>query len=563
MDARRTFLKQTLGAGLGLACDTTPGSRIRLVQQALAQGNTPEAMIVSTTAPTAIRSGLQIMREGGSAADAAIATAFSQIAICAGCWVSYAGRMTATYFDASTKKLHSLNACYDAPLAEVDPFSIPRPPTPTGRSVLVPGFMAGMESLHDKFGKAQFAKLFQPAIQIANEGIPLTRQMARLIKGKEKVLTRFPEGRKVFHNDAGRLHAQGELFHQKELAKTLEQVAKLGAQYMYQGEWGERLVQVAQREGGRISLEDLANYKPTWTEPLTTSLRSGVTIAGLPTPNRGCPVAIACLNLADHAGLSDLGHFTESVEALDRVLKIQMASRLIYVQRGRDALAEVLGKKALSLNDFADQSLGKKLWKIIQSDRWQLLLNRLSGKQPKRSEHSDSIVAVDSQGNVITMIHTINTAGWGQTGLFVDGVSIPDSGANQQGGIAEAGPGGRVPDHGPPLIAMKNGAPILAGCATGSGNVNASWQNFVNVLFYDMTPQQASDVPNFYNQTFETKSLSHEFAEKAKAAGVPIQLKPNFGGFEMGFWTGIRLDPTTGTIEGGKIRKLNGIVASY
>ena len=560
MNHRRAFLQQSICSGLGIVA----GSNLLAANQYLSSASKKsKAMIVATTSPASIRSGLESMRAGGSAADSVLTTALSQIAVCAGCWVSYAGRMTATYFDAKSSTVHTLNACYDAPRNESDPMSIPSQPNPSGRNVLVPGFMAGVEALHAKFGQRPFKELFQPSIKLAGDGFTLSRNLANLIRGKQKVLTRYEEGRRVFNKAQGKLFEAGDHFKQPLLANTLQNVAQHGADYMYEGAWGQKLVKLVQREGGKLSLKDLKQYSPTWSKPLTTELGNGLAVCGLPEPNRGCPIAIAALNLAANAKLAEHGHYSKSHEALRRILKIETAVRVINWDRGRKLLCESIGKKDLSRNDFADPELGARLWTMIESDKWEKLLNQLRPPQPNTSEHSDAVVAVDEKGNVAAILHTINTAGWGTTGMFVDGVSIPDSGANQQLGVAEAGPGGRIVDHGPPMIALKDGHPVLAGSATGSGNVNASWQNFIDVLLYGMKVQEAADSPNFYRNTFEARALDADFVKKASDAGIPVNTKAQFGGFELGFWAGIGIDPETHEMNAGKIRKLDGISAEY
>jgi len=569
--SRRDFLIRSVAAGgvvssaggrFGVALPS-PASAEDERAPAQSRKEEPQAMLVATMSPAAIRSGVEVMRRGGSAADAVLTTALSQIARCAGCWVSYAGRMTAVYFDAESGRVHALNACYDAPRNENDPQSIPRQPTPSGRTVLVPGFMAGVSALHERHGKLSFSDLFQPAIAVAQDGIPLSRQMANLIRGKSTVLTRFATGRTVFTKDGQQLVDAGDLFRQPQLAKTLTGVATHGAAYMYQGEWAEKFVRAVRAESGKITLDDLARYQPTWTEPLQTQLGDGIRVCAIPSPNRGGPLALACLNLANHAQLHEHGHFTESVESLDRILRIEEASRVIARVRGRRLLADHLGEDELTIDDFADPRIGRRLWRTIQTPAWSQIIDRLNTRLPATSEHSDAVVAVDRAGNVAAILHTINTAGWGTTGLFVEGVSIPDSGAAQQAAIAEAGPGGRIADYGPPMIAMKDGVPILAGSATGSGNVYASWQNFVNVLQYRMNPQEAADTANFYRGTFERASLKQAFVAQARDAGIALKLKSRFGGYEMGFWCGLGIDAETRGVQAGKIRKLDGIAVGF
>ena len=202
--------------------------------------------IVSTTGPVAIRAGLDAMRRGGTAADAVLTTALAQIVLAGGSWVSFAGRMTMVYYDAETGAVYAMNACYDAPLNENDPLSIPRSGTPSGRSVLVPGFMAGVQEMHDRHGALPFKELFDPAIKLAEEGFKLDGGMGRLIANRENVLRRLPDTRAVFVKDNGDFYKTGDLFRQPVLAETLHNVAEHGAAYMYTGPWAEHFVDVVQ-----------------------------------------------------------------------------------------------------------------------------------------------------------------------------------------------------------------------------------------------------------------------------------------------------------------------------
>jgi gamma-glutamyltranspeptidase / glutathione hydrolase len=99
----------------------------------------------------------------------------AQIALNAGATVSYAGILTAVYYDAKSGKVYSLNASWNRPRNEADPLSIPSQGTASGRSALVPGFMAGVQALHERFGRRPFAELFEPALWLADHGFPLPR----------------------------------------------------------------------------------------------------------------------------------------------------------------------------------------------------------------------------------------------------------------------------------------------------------------------------------------------------------------------------------------------------
>ena len=517
-----------------------------------------QALIVGTTGPRAIRAGMDVLERGGSAVDAALTTALLQTTLCAGCWVSFAGRMTAVVFDAETGEVHALNACYDAPRDEDDPLSIPRQPTPSGRTVLVPGFMAGVGALHERFGRLGFAELFAPSIALAEEGFALTPNLERLIGGKREVLLRTEGGRRVFLNAEEELHRAGETFRQLDLAHTLRRTAEEGAGHFYTGEWAKRFVAAVQAEGGRLSLEDLAAYRPRWERPASATFR-GTTVYGLPTPNRGGPSTVLALGLAERAGLYGDNHFSTSAEALRRLAAIEQGIALTWSQRGRRALTEVFPATAgLWRNHHGDREANDALWEALMSPRWVEVLGVARG-EASRDDHSDAVVAVDRDGNVVALIHTINTAGWGTTGLFVGGVSIPDSGASQQGAMAAVGPGGRMPDHGVPLIGLRDGRPVLASSACGSGNVQASWQNAIQILGYGRTPAEVADGPHLYGGRVRSADYPAEHVRRVRELGFDLGTVERFGNFEKGYWVGATLDPETGLLRAACLRQVDGI----
>jgi len=121
-----------------------------------------------------------MLKAGGSAADAALTTVLAQVALTAGGAVSYAGIFTAVYYDAGSKKVYSPNASWNTPKDETDPRSIPSQGIASGRTALVPGFMAGVQALHDRFGRRPFAELFGPSIWLAEKGLPATAHNRRL-----------------------------------------------------------------------------------------------------------------------------------------------------------------------------------------------------------------------------------------------------------------------------------------------------------------------------------------------------------------------------------------------
>jgi gamma-glutamyltranspeptidase len=251
--------KQDLSRYLVLQNGFDPELRKRVEPQRSATGS--RAMIAGTSEPLAVHAGLEVLRRGGNAADAALTTALAQVALSAGAAISYAGILTAVYYDAATGKVYTLNACYNTVLNEKDPLSIPGFGEHSGRTALVPGFMAGVQALHDRFGKLPFSMLFGAAIWIAENGVAVNAPVSFWISSQKNFITRLPEKKRVFTRPDGELYKSGDLFRQPELAATLRKVAAGGSAYMYKGEWARHFVDHVQREGGQMTLDDLATYR--------------------------------------------------------------------------------------------------------------------------------------------------------------------------------------------------------------------------------------------------------------------------------------------------------------
>ena len=226
---------------LTITCAAVAGDRpVRSQEPARAAphrclGEGREGLVVGLSGKQSVHAGAEILKQGGSAADAAMATAMSQIVEAAGSYVSFAGILSMVYYDASAHQYHYLNAGYNTPIDETDALSIPKADVaagtgvPSGRTALVPGFMAGVQAAHERFGKLPLARLFAPAIALAEEGIDIDPVFAAFIQYRRDVLGRLPETRRVFTRPDGAFYRRGDRFRQTELAATLRRVAEQGA----------------------------------------------------------------------------------------------------------------------------------------------------------------------------------------------------------------------------------------------------------------------------------------------------------------------------------------------
>src|SRR4030095_16141353 len=279
-----------------------------------------KGMVAVTHDAISARIVFEALQQGGSAADASLATSLAQIALDAGAPTSYAGILTMVYYDAASKKVYSLNAGYNTVLEEKDPLTIPGGGKPSGRTALVPGFFAGVQAAHDRFGKLPFASLFDPAIYLAEKGFVVDPVLG-WINMRKDVLSRLPETKRVFTKQDGEFYKAGDVFKQPQLAETLRKIAAQGTDYIYQGEWAKKLVAAVQSEGGKMTLADLKAYRPTWSEPLQTSYH-GYQVYSLGLPSIGGINTIEAFNLLEVADLKQHGHYTASPETLYEFIRI-------------------------------------------------------------------------------------------------------------------------------------------------------------------------------------------------------------------------------------------------
>jgi len=543
MDAQQAQQEQQAQQAQSTKWDLKPG--LRSLRE-YAQDNRG---IVVTTGPTETQQvGMDMLERGGSAVDAALASALARITHNMGWIVSFAGICMMVYYEASTGKVYSLNACFKTPLEEDDPLSIPRFGIPNARAVLVPGFMAGVQAAHDKFGKLPFADLFQPAIDIAENGFPLTSWMIDIIRDNWDVLGILPETRNIFlkrRYGLFRGYETGDLFIQPELAHTLRQVASQGAEYMYTGEWARHFVNIVQREGGRITLRDMDEYEPVWADPAQTTY-NGYDIHALGEPSLGAMNVVVAINMMEHADLMDLPHASELSEALYRLMYSSRVGEFFYAPYTPEILEAYIPEGDFSYEHRANKENARLIWDRIASGEWPEIERQIAQWGYSRPSHSEAIIAVDAQGNVAAVCHTINTDHWGNSGIFVDGVSIPGAGYFQQQLMDKIGPGTYLPDTTNPVLVLQNGLPVYASSCIGSDLHSATVQNLYNQLNFDMSMSESRATPKFQSVAWETalqqkvqyNQFSQNLLDAVQAMGLDILLV-NQGASE--YWIGLRI----------------------
>ena len=510
-----------------------------------------QGTIITTGPSQSQQIGMDMLERGGSAVDAALASALARITLDMGWIVSFAGIYLMVYYEAGTGKVYSLNACFKTPREEHNPLSVSRSAIPNGRAVLVPGFMAGVQAAHDRFGRLPLADLFQPAIDIAENGFPLAPWRLDTILENWSVLGILPETRNVFlkrRYGLFRGYKTGELFVQPELAHTLRQVASQGAEYMYTGAWARKFVDIVRREGGQITLRDMEEYEPVWANPNQTTYY-GYDIRALGYPSLGAMSVVFSLNMMECADLMSFPHVSSSADALYRLMYSSRVSEFFYAPYAPEILETYIPEGDFSYESLADKENARLIWNKIANGTWPDIERWLVRQGYTGPSHSEAIVAVDAQGNVAAVCHTINVGNWGNTGIFVDGVSIPGPGSEQQHRINKIGPGAYLPDTTNPVIVLRNGLPVIASSCIGSDLHSATVQNLYNMLNFDISASESRSTPKFQSidwgrpsnrQKVQNNQFSATIINSVQDMGIPIVFVDTPA---SEYWIGLRLRP--------------------
>ncbi len=536
-----------------------------------------KAMVITTSyGGTSTKAGLEALKQGGSAMDAALTTAFTEIALNMGSWSSYAGIMSVVYYDAASGEIHSATGGWKIPAAEKAPLTIPLSsernergfPVPgkrTGRGILVPGFMACAQATHKRFGKLPWATLFQPAIYFAEEGRKFSPMHQFLINAKKEVLQRFPETWAIFSKPNGEDYKLGDVFKQKALAHTLRAVAKNGADYMYSGPWGQDLVKAVREEGGNLTMNDLKIYKTNWTEPVRVKY-GPFEVVGSGFPNMGGIHTVEAFNMLNLAKPTKKGPYWENGESLYYMIQISRMAAIntLAPQRYGFDPKKLFGKEDFSPTGRLKRSTAKAMWRRMKKDDWSQALQQALMRVPESGSHSDTVLAIDERGNAVALTHSINVANWGNSGIFVGGIGVSDAGRYQRASMSKSGPGSYLPEATNPLIVLKKGRPVMASGAVGRGLHEVTIQSLINMMDLDMNPKEAIDAPKFltpqydpqsktpdtyYIQRLVNRGFSEEVLKDLKARGQEVLLQEPGDFKAYGYWLGLLVDHRTGDIQ--------------
>ena len=526
--------------------------------------------MVAAAHPLAVQIGLAVLKDGGSAVDAAIAVnaalSFMEPVSC-----GLGGDLFAMVWDPETETLHGLNGSGRSPAA-LTADKVPAEPDGTipvysPYSWTVPGCVDGWFELHAKFGKLPMSRLLQPTITAARDGAPVPRVIAAAWARGAAAFKDMPGFAEVFIPD-GKIPSEGDLFANPALAETLQRMADGGRNAFYGGETAEALVAYSDRVGGFFSLEDLAEHTSEWVEPVSTTYR-GHTVWELP-PNGQGIAALQILNLLEPYDLSAMGRDNPDFWHL-----LIEAKKIAYADRAR----------FYADPEFNELPIGELISKDYAAERAELIdMARAArsvdpGNPGLETGDTTFLVAADASGQMVSLIQS-NYTGFGSGYVVPElGFGIQDRGALftlEEGHPNVLEPGKRPFHTIIPAFMGENGVPNMAfGVMGGSMQPQGHIQIVINLVDFGMDLQEAGDADRFRHSgstsptgtemagggTVHLESgVSSEIRRELMRRGHRIQelAAPGYGGYQA-----IRRNPETGVYAGATESRKDGMAAVY
>ena len=347
--------------------------------------------IVATSHTLASQAGAEILRRGGSAVDAAIA-ANATLGVIEPMMNGIGGDLFAIYWDAKTGKLYGLNSSGWAPqgltIAHLRARDVSNMPHFGIDSVTVPGAVAGWNALHGRFGKLPWKEVFRPAVFYADQGYPVTEIVHDFWGDATEAFARDPEGQRVYLAN-GKVPAVGQIFRNPDLAKSLQTIADKGADAYYKGEIAQAILSTSKALGGTMSADDLAEFKPEWVEPVSTTYRDW-TVYELP-PNGQGMAALEMLNIMETTPASPDGPLSV-VELHKKIEAMKLAYADLERYNADPRFAKVPVKGLLS------KEYAKERAKLIDA-------THANCDVAYGTPHSDTtyLTVVDHEGNIVSL----------------------------------------------------------------------------------------------------------------------------------------------------------------
>ena len=566
MNIRQTLLSASLALALAslAACSATPpqaSTAPAAVQQTSAAAAASAAYdfdmdvfhpvvanngMVATEQELASRIGLDILKAGGNAVDAAVGIGFA-LAVALPNAGNLGGGGFMMVHDAKTGKSVALDFREVAPLkATRNMYLDDKGNVINGKSLYthyavgVPGTVAGMEHALKKWGTMPLDKVIAPSIALAEKGFPVSETLAKILRQEQKNMGKWPATTEIFWKDGAPLK-RGDLLVQKDLAQSMRLIAQQGAKAFYEGAIAQKIAAEMAPHAGAVTLQDLREYKVAEREPVRGTYR-GYEVVTMPPPSSGGTHLVQILNMLEQWPLAQWGQ--NSAQTLHHMAE---SSKLAYADR-----SEYLGDPdfvKIPLKGLTSKRYAESLAKTIDPNRARPAKEIKPGQpQSYESDQTTHYSVVDKAGNAVAVTYTLNT-NFGSgivakgTGILLnnemDDFAAKPGVANAYGlvgGDANAVAAKKRPlSSMTPTLVLKDGKPTLVtGSPGGARIITTVLQTVVNTIDFGNNPAEAAAAPRVHHQWTPDelrveKGLSPDTLALLKQRGHNIAVKPSMG----------------------------------
>jgi gamma-glutamyltranspeptidase/glutathione hydrolase len=464
---------------------------------------------VSSNSPYATSAGLEMMKNGGNAIDAAVAISLVlgvvepyHCGIGGGCFHVVYHKESNQFYACDARGVAPLNAYQDMFLDENGDVDLNLTEF-SGRSTAVPALYKAMDNLLKKFGTMTLEQVSAPAIRLCREGFKCGFMYTRISDTPEAEHNAAAyEGFKELYLHDGKPRTFGEVIKNPELADTMEAVAKNGVDWFYNGPVADAVVKAVQKNKGVLVKEDLKNCSPKPRTPVEGTYR-GYQVVSMPPPSSGGSHIIQMLNILENFDLAKMGwHSAESTHLLAETMKLMFADRSVAM--GDPDFVKVQVEKILS------KEYAKELAKKIDPNKAQEFAPTEGIEAKSYPGCTSNFSVMDKEGNVVVQTQTIRN--WWGCGVVVPGYGFimnntmadfsPKVGVRTTQGLAYGMANAVRPGKTPlssmsPTIVLKDGVPVLAvGSAGGPRIITSTLQLIVNTLDYGMMMEPATRAPH-------------------------------------------------------------------
>ena len=512
--------------------------------------------MVAASQPLAAQVGLDILKAGGNAIDAAVAVN-AMLGLVEPNMNGAGGDLFAIVWDASTEQLYGLNATGRAPY-EINRQvfarqGLDRVPGGGPLTWTVPGAVDGWDQLLERFGTMDFADVLAPAIRYARQGFPVSEIIQRQWVASESSLARWPDSAKTYLPN-GRAPGVGEVFRNPGLANTYEAIAEGGRDAFYRGSIARRVVAFSEANGGYFTMRDFEDHTSSWVDPVTTNYR-GYDVWEMP-PNSSGIIALMMLNIMEGYDIASMGHNTaETLHVITEAKKLSFADRDTFVA---DADAN-----RLPVNELISKAYAAARRALIDPAR---ALSDVSAGDPSEYSETVYLTVVDKDRNAVSLIESIFSN-------FGSGVVPGDLGFALQnrgtgfslvdGHLNSLEPHKRSLHTNMPGFVTKDGRPLMPfGVMGGNMQPQGHVQVLSNIIDHGMTLQEAGDAARLRHQrsVFVEPGISDDVIAELERLGHDVR---RAGGGGMGGYQAIMIHPETGMLHGGTDPRKDGQAIGY